>query len=66
LREAATAWQSDSADDPVLLAMGVTLPHTVPDPSGGPALNFPALPGVDQELKEVARYAGNPGGGVGG
>ena len=49
-----------------LLALGVTQPHTVSDPNGGPTLSFPALRGVDAEIRGVARFAGNPGGALAG
>ena len=58
LSETAADWQGGD----VLLALGVTQAQQVPDPAGGASLNFPALPGVDQELKGIARYTGNPGG----
>ena len=52
--------------DGVLLALGVTRAHTVTNPTGGAPLDFPALPGVGQELQGIARYAGNPGGALAG
>ena len=58
---AAADWQTGGAED-VLLALGVTQARQVADPAGGDALRFPALPGVDRELKDIARGPSSPGG----
>jgi CHAT domain-containing protein len=56
-------WQGSSG---VLLALGVTQAHTVMDPATGKSVDFPALPGVAEELKEIVRSAGNPTGALAG
>ena len=61
--QAAADWGAASTP---LLALGVTQAHSVPDPDGGAALSFPALRGVDAEIRGVARYTGNPGGALAG
>jgi CHAT domain-containing protein len=58
-----TAQPAPWTGDNTLLAMGVTQRHTLPDPiHAGQSLDFPALPGVGQEMRAIAHYTGNADG----
>ena len=55
---ASESWSGEHA----LLALGVTQPHTLPDPDTGAQLSFPALPGVAREIEEIAKTTASPSG----